>query len=67
MKTFRAVPAQTVCARCENLFVYFRKTRPRRLCDTCIPIVIAESNRETARFLREFWATERQKHDQAAT
>lgn len=45
MSRFRLIPAQAHCARCKELFVYFRTTRPRVLCSPCIPLEAADSNK----------------------
>lgn len=44
MKTFRPIPAQSVCARCANLFVYFRLNKPRSYCAPCVPLEKIDSN-----------------------
>lgn len=33
-----AIPTQTICARCENLFCYFRSRRPRMYCGPCVEL-----------------------------
>lgn len=45
MKQFRQVPAQSVCARCASLFVYFRRTKARMYCAHCIEPLKDENNK----------------------
>jgi hypothetical protein len=46
-----AIPTQTECARCEQLFCYFRVTNPRVYCSPCVKLELKDT-REFHKALR---------------
>lgn len=39
-----AIPEQSTCRRCINLFVYGRLTKPRFYCDPCVSLEKQDTN-----------------------